>query len=220
MGRGSRRRRRQRREQGQWQGQRVRDKAWLTGRTPETAVRERSWFERLSDGKQVGLVLGAIPLGVLGHYVLWSHVVPLVGEVVAPIPVVSTVVGWLFAGAAFAVGGIALLVGRSGGPERARQWRRATWVWGSVAVLMAPVSGWSDVPLPVDYFGGVFAGAWGVLLAPLALAVVALVAAVTARFSARARAFSGGDGGNRLLGWLLIGYSVLLLVWGSTLLRQ
>ncbi|ATE56675.1 MULTISPECIES: hypothetical protein [Actinosynnema] len=214
MGKGARRRRRQR------QGQRARDEARLARRTAGPVVRERSWFERLSTGKQVWLVLAAIPLGVLGHYVLWSHVVPLVGEVVAPIPVVSTVVGWLFAGAAFAVGGIAILVGRSGGPERARPWRRATWAWGSVAVLMAPVSEWSDVPLPVDYFGGVFAGAWGVLVAPLALVVVALLWAVVARFSARARAYGEGEGGNRLPAWLLIGYSVLLLVWGSTLLRQ
>ncbi|ACU39555.1 hypothetical protein KCV87_27220 [Actinosynnema pretiosum subsp. pretiosum] len=214
MGKGARRRRRQR------QGQRARDEALLARRSAGPVVRERSWFERLSTGKQVWLVLGAIPLAVLGHYALWSHVVPLVGEVVAPVPVVSTVVGWLFGGAAFGVGGIALLVGLSDDPGRARAWRRATWVSGSVAVLMAPVSEWSDVPLPVDYFGGVFAGAWGVLLAPLALGVVALVAAVTARFSARARAFGAGDGGNRLPAWLLIGYSLLLLVWGSTLLRQ
>ncbi|GAA3840648.1 hypothetical protein GCM10022243_03800 [Saccharothrix violaceirubra] len=53
--------------------------------------------------------------------------------------------------------------------------RHIAQVWSAVAILCLPF-GWAvDVSLPVDYWAGVFAGAYGILASPLVALAVALV---------------------------------------------
>ncbi|NUT98246.1 MAG: hypothetical protein HOY78_40165 [Saccharothrix sp.] len=172
----------------------------------------KNWFQRLTKAQQTGVIVGGTFAAVGGHFLLWGAVIPAVGEVVGRVPVVSTVVGWLFAGAAFAAIGVLLINDKA--PEDTK--KRLKWVagvWGAVALLCIPSGFANDVVLPTDYWAGVYAGAYGVVLIPVVFIAGIILVALGSKLLKREGPTESA------FGWVLVGYSFLLLVWGSSLLR-
>ncbi|GAA3463369.1 hypothetical protein GCM10018963_53820 [Saccharothrix longispora] len=178
---------------------------------------QQTWFTRQSGLTQVAVSLGALGLLVGGHFLLWGAVIPAVGALVGRVPVVSTLVGWLFAGGVFAAGGVLAVNQHTAAPATVKRLDVVLGVWLAVAVCSLPVSEYADdVSLPLDYWAGVYSGGSGMLVSPVVAGVVALgwwlfVNKLAGR-EARPKTHH--------IGWMCIGYSVLLLVWGSTLLRM
>ncbi|MFI9816472.1 hypothetical protein [Saccharothrix variisporea] len=173
----------------------------------------KNWFQRRSKAQQSALIVGGTFAAVGGHFLLWGAVIPAVGKVVGRIPVVSTVVGWLFAGAAFAAIGVLLINEKA--PEDTR--KRLKWVagvWGAVALLCIPSGFANGVVLPTDYWAGVYAGAYGVVMVPLVFIAGALLLTLGAKVLKREKGPTETG-----FGWVLVAYSFLLLIWGSSLLR-
>jgi hypothetical protein len=179
------------------------------GRRPPT------WADRVSPWGWFGLCSGGLVGALFAQFALWQWVIPPLGDVVGRVPVLSTVVGWLFAGGAFVAVGVAVVNDKTAREVTRRRLRLIAYVWGGLAVLCLPI-GWAEgVTLPTDYWAGVFAGAYGVAASPLAFLVVAFVWWLVSLVVKPARAAKDGPAG-----WVFIGYGVLLLVWGSTLLRM
>ncbi|MFI9009730.1 hypothetical protein ACIGNX_21110 [Actinosynnema sp. NPDC053489] len=187
----------------------------VAGTTAVEPVARGNWFRRQGGGVQTLVVLGGIALLVVGHVLLWGTVFPAVGAVVGPVPVVSTVTGWLFGGGAFLAWGVYAVNHDTAKPEAVRRLRTVAWVWSAVAALCVPTGYADGISLPVDFWAGVYAGAYGVVAAPLAVGVVALGWWLLVTKLARRR----GEPSHQAIGWICVGYAVLLLVWGSTLLR-
>ncbi|MGW4112271.1 hypothetical protein ACWEFJ_15460 [Actinosynnema sp. NPDC004786] len=201
-----------RRKRRQQITQRTRDNASI--RAAE-AVQRKGWFQRQSGGVQTLVILGGIAGVVLGHVLLWGTVFPAVGEVVGRVPVVSTVTGWLFGGGAFMAWGVFALNLDVARPETVARLRTIAWVWTAVAALCVPTGYANGISLPVDFWAGVYASAYGVIATPLVLGVVALFWWLLVTKLAGRK-----DGpGHQAVGWICVGYATLLLVWGSTLLR-
>lgn len=174
-----------------------------------------TWADRVSPWGWIGICVGGLVGAVLGHYLLWVWVIPPVGDVVGRVPVVSTVVGWLFTGGAFVAAGVAVVNDKTARDTTRRRLRTTAYAWGGIAVLCLPVGWAEEAYLPTDYWAGVFAGAYGTAASPLALMVVAFLWWLVSLVVKRAR-----DPKDVPVGWAFIGYGVLLLIWGSTLLRQ
>ena len=214
MGKAGRRKRRQAASQAKRDAVRSeRDRAhrtagWAAGGKPAT------WTDRMPTWGWVALVLGAVVGAVPGHYALWRWVIPPVGDVVGRLPVLSTVVGWLFAGGAFVAVGVAVVNDKTTRTVTRRFLRVASAVWSGVAILCLPIGLAEEVRLPTDYWAGVFAGAYGTAAAPLAFLVIVVLWWLVSLVVKQARNPKNGP-----VGWTFIGYGVLLLVWGSTLLR-
>ncbi len=179
------------------------------------AEKEKNWFTRLSGWQQTGIILGGTALGVVAHFLLWTGLMPVVGELVGRVPVLSTVVGWLFAGGAFAALGVLLINRDTAKPETVRRLKVVGYSWSAVAILCIPTGIANDVALPVDFWAGVFAGTYGVAISPLAAIVVVVLWTIAAKVL-RVK----DEPTNQTMGWMFVGYAALLLVWGSTLLRM
>ncbi|GAB2986268.1 hypothetical protein GCM10027184_43270 [Saccharothrix stipae] len=184
-------------------------------RNPRPGRKPPHWLDRLGGWGWTGLVVGTV-IGAIGaHYALWHWVIPPVGVVVGRIPVVSTVVGWLFGGGAWIALGVAVVNEKTAGKVAGLRLVRIAIVWMGVAVLCLPVGWAEDIYLPTDYWAGVFAGAYGLVGSLVVFPVVALVLYPLSRVVRSLR-----DKSDQVVGWASIGYGVLLLVWGSTLLRM
>ncbi|MFJ6672603.1 hypothetical protein ACIQMJ_15960 [Actinosynnema sp. NPDC091369] len=208
MGKNGRRRRRQ---QG---SQRARDAASVRTAT-RPADKPKNWFQRQHGGVQTLIVLGVTASVVVGHFVLWGSIFPALGAAVGRVPVVSTATGWLFGGGAFLAWGVVAINHDTAKPETVARLRVVAWVWSAVAVELFPTGYANGISLPVDFWAGVYAGAYGVLLSPVALGVVAL------GWWLLVNKLGGHkeEPSNQAVGWICVGYATLLLVWGSTLLR-
>jgi MFS family permease len=193
-----------------------REPAWFESNHARTAADRRppTWLDRLPVWAVFALCTGSVVGIVSGHYALWQWVIPSVGEVVGRIPVVSTVVGWLFAGGAFVAVGVAVANDKTAREATRRRLRLIAYVWCGLATLCLPIGWAEEAYLPTDYWAGVFAGSYGTAASPLVAAVIAFLWWL---------AWLGVEGSRRpkngLVGWALISYGVSLLVWGSTLLR-
>ncbi|PSL58000.1 hypothetical protein B0I31_101214 [Saccharothrix carnea] len=207
--------RRKRRQQG---AQRDRD-AKLTAAGRRTALKQaekpKNWFQRQHGGVQTLIVLGVTALVVAGHFVLWGSIFPALGAAVARVPVVSTVAGWLFGGGAFVAWGVFAINYDTAKPATVKRLRVVAWVWSAVAVELFPTGYANGISLPVDFWAGVYAGAYGVILTPVALGVAALGWWLLVNKLAGHKK----EPSHQALGWMCVGYATLLLVWGSTLLR-
>ncbi|XVS63012.1 hypothetical protein ACQPYE_32855 [Actinosynnema sp. CA-299493] len=215
MGKANRRKRRQREAQSKrgevWAQQEV-----ARRQARRTATRKPpTWVDRVPPWGWVGICVGGLVGVVLGHYLLWVWVIPRVGDVVGRVPVVSTVVGWLFAGGAFVATGVAVVNDKTARDTTRRRLRMTAYAWGGIAVLCLPIGWAEDVYLPTDYWAGVFAGAYGLLVSLVAFPVMVLLWWLLSLVVKPLR-----DKPAQSVGWAFIGYGVLLLVWGSTLLRQ
>lgn len=187
-----------------------------TRTTPPKAAQRQSWFTRQSGGVQTLIILGGITALVVGHFVLWGAVIPALGTLVGRIPVVSTAAGWLLGGGAFMAWGVLAINHDTAKPTTVKRLKATAWAWTSVAALCIPTGYANDVVLPVDYWAGVYAGTYGVVASPLAAGVVALFWWLVVNKLAGHE----DDPTKPQLGWICVGYSALLLVWGSTLLRM
>ena len=177
---------------------------------------ERSWWERQTQGTQTWLVIGAVGAVVGGHFLMWGLVLPGLGDLVGLVPVVSTVVGWLFCGGALAATGVTLVNWGTFSAGARSRWTIASAVWGVVALMAGvPSSIAFDVSLPLDYWAGLFAGARGLLSLPLLAGLLALAWVEIARLLRREARCS-----RTTAGWLFVAYSVVLLFWGATFLRM
>lgn len=183
-------------------------------KTAAATPKPKNWFQRLGKGQQTAVVVGGTFAAVGGHFLMWGAVIPAVGKVVGRVPVVSTVAGWLFAGGAFAAIGVLLINHDNARPATKKRLKRVAGVWGSVALLCIPSGFANDVVLPTDYWAGVYAGAYGVLLVPVVFIAGVLLLALGAKLFKREKGPTETG-----FGWVLVGFSFLLLVWGSTLLR-
>ncbi|MEU4446813.1 hypothetical protein AB0K14_36395 [Actinosynnema sp. NPDC050801] len=184
-------------------------------RNPRPERKPPGWLDELGGWGWTALVVGTV-IGAIGaHYALWHWVIPPVGAVVGRIPVVSTVVGWLFGGGAWIALGVAVLNEKTASKVVGLRLVRIALVWMGVAVLCLPVGWAEDIHLPTDYWAGVFAGAYGLLGSLVVFPVLALVLYPLSRVVRPLR-----DRSDQVVGWASIGYGVLLLVWGSTLLRM
>lgn len=152
--------------------------------------------------------------GVGGHFLLWGTVFPALGEVVGRIPVVSTVVGWLFAGGAFGALGVLSINHETAKPDNVKRLKVIASVWSAVALLCIPSGYANGIRLPTDFWAGVYSGAYGVAAVPLVLVVVVCLWALVMKLLRRK-----GEPDGTSVGWALVAYSALLLVWGSSLLR-
>ncbi|MFD1149739.1 hypothetical protein [Saccharothrix hoggarensis] len=218
MGKAGRRKRRQAESQGRRDEIRrgdLREREQARRAARAATKQDLAWFQRQGGGVQTLVVLGSIAAAVGGHFLLWGAVFPALGAAVGRVPVVSTVTGWLFGGGAFLAWGVVAVNHKTATPRTTARLRTVAWVWSAVAVLLVPTGYANDVLLPVDFWAGVYAGAYGMLLSPVALGVVALGwwLLVTKLFKHK------GEPSTETIGWICVGYSVLLLVWGSTLLR-
>ncbi|MEU7531977.1 hypothetical protein AB0A74_40010 [Saccharothrix sp. NPDC042600] len=184
-------------------------------KTAAATPKPKNWFQRLGKGVQTAIVVGGTFAAVGGHFLLWGAVIPAVGRLFGRVPVVSTVAGWLFAGGAFAAIGVLLINHDTARPEAQKRLKWVAGVWGAVALLCIPSGFANDVVLPTDYWAGVYAGAYGVVMVPLVFIVGALLLALGAKLFKREKGPTETG-----FGWVLVGYSFLLLVWGSTLLRM
>lgn len=177
---------------------------------------ERTWWERQTPGTQAWLAIAAVVAVTGGHFLMWELLLPALGDLVGPVPVVSTVVGWLFCGGALAATGVTLVSWRTSSVAVRSRWTITSVVWGVVALMVGvPTSIAFDVPLPLDYWAGLFAGARGLLALPLLAGLLALVWAGVARLLRRKARCS-----RTTAGWLFVAYSVVLLFWGATVLRM
>ncbi|WP_309116381.1 hypothetical protein [Saccharothrix sp.] len=184
-------------------------------KTADATPKPKNWFQRLSKAQQTGVIVGGTFAAVGGHFLMWGAVIPAVGRVVGRVPVVSTVAGWLFAGGAFAAIGVLLINHDNARPATQKRLKRVAGVWGAVALLCIPSGFANDVVLPTDYWAGVYAGAYGVVVIPAVFVVGVLLLALGAKLFKREKGPTETG-----FGWVLVGYSFLLLVWGSTLLRM
>ncbi|QQQ75017.1 hypothetical protein IOD16_28440 [Saccharothrix sp. 6-C] len=209
MGKDGRRRRRQ---QG---SQRTRDQAAVRTATRPAPPKPKNWFQRQHGGVQTLVVLGVTALVVGGHFFLWGAVFPALGAAVGRVPVVSTAAGWLFGGGAFIAWGVVAINQDTAKPATVKRLHVVAWVWTAVAVELFPTGYANGISLPVDFWAGVYAGAYGVLLTPVALGVVALGWWLLVTKLAGRK----GEPSHQAIGWICVGYAALLLVWGSTLLR-
>ncbi|ONI88502.1 hypothetical protein ALI22I_19335 [Saccharothrix sp. ALI-22-I] len=221
MGKANRRKRRQAAAQSkrgqawaeQWTEQ---EQARRAARAATKPKADPNWFQRQKVGTQVLVVLGAVVAAVGGHFVLWGSVFPVLGEAVGRVPVVSTVVGWLFGGGAFMAWGVVGVNHATAKPGTKAGLQVVAWSWTVVAVMLFPTEYANDVSLPVDFWAGVYAGAYGVIMSPLALIVAGLGwwLLVNKLFGYKKEL------GHQAFGWICVGYATLLLIWGSTLLRM
>ncbi|MCE6993815.1 hypothetical protein LZG04_03170 [Saccharothrix sp. S26] len=221
MGKNGRRKRRQAAAQVQ------RSEAWAedfrarhaarsaTRQKRAVADKRLNWFTRLGNGSQVLVALGGITAVVVGHFALWGAVLPALGAAVGRVPVVSTVAGWLFGGGAFLAWGVYAINEKTARPATAQALGTTAWVWSGVACMMVPSSYANDISLPVDFWAGAYASAYGVVATPLALGVVALGWWLLVNKLAGHKE----EPSSQAVGWICVGYATLLLVWGSTLLR-
>lgn len=177
--------------------------------------RPESWFQRQGGGTQTLIVLGAIAAVVAGHFALWGAVFPALGELVGRVPVVSTVTGWLFGGGAFVAWGVLAINRATAKPATVTRLQVVAWVWTVVALMCVPTRYANRVSLPVDFWAGAYASAYGVIATPLAAGVIALGWWLLVNKLAGHKA----DPTEQAVGWICVGYATLLLVWGSTLLR-
>ncbi|MFE9749088.1 hypothetical protein ACFYOT_29620 [Saccharothrix saharensis] len=207
MGKNGRRRRRQ---QG---SQRARDTASVRTAT-RPADKPENWFQRQHGGAQTFIVLGVTALVVVGHFVLWGSIFPALGAAVGRVPVVSTATGWLFGGGAFVAWGVVAINHDTARPQTRKRLRVVAWVWSAVAVQMLPTGYANDVSLPVDFWAGVYASAYGVMLSPVAFFALLGGWALVNKLAKRKK-----EPSSQAVGWTCVGYAALLLVWGSTLLR-
>ena len=209
MGKNGRRKRRQQ------DAQRTRDNAAVRTATRQAPRKPENWFQRQHGGVQTLIVLGVTALVVAGHFVLWGSIFPALGAAVGRVPVVSTATGWLFGGGAFLAWGVVAINHDTARPTTLTRLRAVAWVWSAVAVELIPTGYANGISLPVDFWAGVYAGAYGVILSPVALGVVALGwwLLVTKLAGHKKEPTS------QAVGWICVGYAALLLVWGSTLLR-
>lgn len=206
-----------RRKQRQRDSQRERDDSSVRTTTrPAKQAREKNWFQRQHGGVQTLIVLGVTASVVGFHFLLWGSIFPALGEAVGRVPVVSTVVGWLFGGGAFMAWGVVAINHDTAKPATKKRLHAVAWVWSAVAAVLFPSGYANGIRLPVDFWAGVYAGAYGTILTPVALAVVALGwwLLVNKLFGHKK------EPSNQAVGWICVAYATLLLIWGSTLLRQ
>ncbi|WP_156076930.1 hypothetical protein [Saccharothrix sp. NRRL B-16314] len=191
-----------------------RDKARRAAK--KAAKANPNWYQRQNGGTQTLIVLGAIAALVGGHFLLWGAVFPALGALVGRVPVVSTVTGWLFGGGAAMAWGVYALNQDTAKPATTKRLLVVAWVWTGVALLLFPTGYADSIRLPVDFWAGVYAGAYGMVLSPVAFGVVAVGwwLLVNKLFGYKE------EPSNQAVGWILVGYATLLLVWGSTLLRM
>ncbi|WP_306749749.1 hypothetical protein [Saccharothrix yanglingensis] len=175
---------------------------------------QRNWFNRQGGGTQTLVVLGGIGLAVGLHFLLWGEVIPAVGALVGRVPVLSTVVGWLYGGGAVMAWGVYAVNRATANPAVRKRLLTTAWAWTPIALACFPSDYADSTALPTDYWAGVYASAYGVIIVPLAGIVISLLSALLVKLFPRLGDVDGG-----WLGWAWIGYSVLLLVWASTLLR-
>ncbi|WP_367136762.1 hypothetical protein [Saccharothrix sp. HUAS TT1] len=215
MGKAGRRKRRQATSQVR------RDQAWLeersrhAGATATAAKKPSNWFMAQKGGTQTLVVLGVIALVVGGHFFLWGTVYPALGDAVGLVPVVSTATGWLFGGGAFMAWGVLAINHETAEPATAQRLRVLAWSWTAIATMAIPTSYANGIRLPVDFWAGAYASAYGVILAPVAAGVVALGWWLLVDKLFRHK----GGATPKAIGWICVGYATLLLIWGSTLLR-
>ncbi|MDU0294400.1 hypothetical protein [Saccharothrix longispora] len=186
--------------------------AYAAGRQAVRA--QRSWFNRQGGGTQTLVVFGGIALLIGLHFLLWGEVIPAVGALVGRVPVLSTAVGWLYGGGAVMAWGVYAVNRATASPAVRKRLLTTAWAWTPVAVACFPSDYADSTVLPTDYWAGVYASAYGVVVVPLVAFVVALLSLPLVRLFPRLK-----DAGDGWLGWACVGYSVLLLVWASTLLR-
>ncbi len=205
--------RRKRRRQG---SERAGDSTSVLTRTRPARQARKNWFERQHGGVRTLIVLGVTASVLGGHFLLWGAIFPAVGGAVGRVPVVSTVAGWLFGGGAFVAWGVVAINHDTAKPEALKRLKVVAWVWSAVAVQLFPSDYANDIRLPVDFWAGVYAGAYGVIATPLAVGVVALGwwLLVNKLFGHKE------EPSHQAIGWICVGYAALLLVWGSTLLRM
>ncbi|MER5260804.1 hypothetical protein ABTZ99_01815 [Actinosynnema sp. NPDC002837] len=204
-----------RRKERQRGAQRARDSSSVRTAGPPAPPKPKSWFQQQGGGVQTLIVLGVTALVVGGHFFLWGVVFPAVGAAVGRVPVVSTATGWLFGGGAFVAWGVVAINHDTAKPGTLKRLRVVAWVWSAIAVQLFPTGYANGISLPVDFWAGVYAGAYGVILTPVALGVVALGWWLLVNKLAGHKA----EPTNQAVGWICVGYATLLLVWGSTLLR-
>ena len=182
--------------------------------TPQAPPKPKNWFQRQHGGVQALIVLGVTASVIGGHFLLWGAIFPAVGAVVGRVPVVSTVTGWLFGGGAFLAWGLAVISQDTAKPDTRARLRTVAWVWSAVALLLIPTGYADGISLPVDFWAGVYAGAYGVILSPFVFFALMGIRALVGKLTGRKV-----EPGNQAIGWICVGYATLLLVWGSTLLR-
>jgi hypothetical protein len=202
-----------RRKRRQQSSQQARDHTSV--RTARRPPKPKNWFQRQASGVQALIVLGVTAVVVAGHFVLWGAIFPALGEAVGRVPVVSTVAGWLFGGGAFMAWGVVAINQDTAKPETVKRLHVVAWVWSAVAVELFPTQYANRISLPVDFWAGVYAGAYGVILTPVALGVVALGWWLLVNKLAGHKQ----EPSHQAIGWICVGYATLLLIWGSTLLR-
>ncbi|MDQ2588110.1 hypothetical protein [Saccharothrix yanglingensis] len=169
-----------------------------------------NWFARQRFGVRLLVVLLVAAVVVAGHFLVWGGLMPWAGYAFEETQVFSTVAGWLWGGGAIAMWGVYAINRDTADAAIRTDLVALAWTWTPVALACLP-SGLADfAALPPDYAAGAFAGAYGV--AAICLAV--LLSPVATRLFPRL-----GRTRSATLGWLCVGYSVLLLVWASTLLR-
>ncbi len=161
------------------------------------------------------VVLVGLAAEIAGHYYLWSAVFPALGAAVGGVPVVSTVVGWLFGSGAFMAWGVLLVNQKSLKPKTVDRLRVVAWLWTAVAFMCIPSDHADSISLPTDFWAGAYASAYGVAIAPAAAVMFA-----GGRWLAEKVFEREVEPAGRVLGWICVGYATLLLVWGSTLLRM
>ncbi|QFZ22560.1 hypothetical protein [Saccharothrix syringae] len=183
--------------------------------TTNAAPKPQPWFNRQRPLTQTGLIIGGMAAIIAGHFLLWGTVIPALGTLVGRVPVVSTAAGWLFGGGAFMAWGIVAVNHDTASPTTLKRLKTTAWSWTPIALVCIPTNYANEQVLPVDYWAGVYASAYGVVAAPLALAVIALLWWLVADKLLGHQGITKSQ-----VGWLCVAYATLLLVWGSTLLRM
>jgi hypothetical protein len=140
----------------------------------------------------------------------WRYGAPAISGVVGPVPVLSTIVGWLQAGGALAAVGF-YLVNRDDLLPATRKWLRPVLIgWGVLAALAFPNN---DPPaLHPDYYAGLHAGGLGLALSLVVIPVATYV--VWKPFN------RDKDPTAALIGYTLIGWAFVMLLLGATYFRM